>query len=121
MKRIYFMKEWQKLCANEFTTIRIDRGTLWYTVGDKFNVYVGGGSRDRRKNHLCAATLVDVKRMTIADLTEEIAENDIDPCEHPLQTLRETLYKFYSNNLGVKPFWKGDDTRILLLTFKKVR
>ena len=58
--------------------------------------------------------LIDKQFLKVKDITYEIAKEDINPCPDPLATIKKDLNRMYK----YKKWWKGEETKMALLTFK---
>lgn len=130
MKRIPFFKKWLKLKKNTFTTIRLDRGTTWFEEGEVYKAVC-------KTEYLFSVKIVSIKKIVYASLTEEIANNDLDPPNNTLTDLRILLQKMYKptgnrtqnrmrhlvDRMG-NYYWDLDNdgcfTKLLLITLERV-
>ena len=111
---IGFFRQWLKLCPltkpygnpYTFTTIRPKIYSWRYLLNNVHSIYI-------KKKYAFDRVLITKQFLKVKDITYEIAKEDIDPCDDPLSDILYLIERFYSR----KKWWKGEETKMALLTF----
>jgi len=106
-KKLPFSKNYTKLGWDLFTTIRLDHGNNYYQAGENVELTLCGA-------HFHYAIILGVRKITLHEVSEELAILDAD-------TSREGFYYlmkgFYSHKYP--HIWAGWETPLILLFLMK--
>lgn len=111
MPRIKFIKNWNnKLNCDYWTTIRL------YTI-EKYNYYKRNQIVSKfdvmvNDRNYYKANLIDIQVMPFVLINDYVAYTDAGMSKDELFNMMEKMY-------SKKPEWKGDETNIMVMTFKR--